>query len=579
MGGGWAELHRWKGGRLVRHAARMRIRRSVIGRRLRLFARRGLRLRIAVLLAIAILPIGAVGVWQAQELLRETRELGQTALLGLAAERAETQRAGIDAAFAALDGLIAGDTVPGPECEATLRRFVERSDAVIFAGFTTAGGTFGCRSDGGPASGPAWQVGFEPLPADENGGARVTVLDRGDTTGRPVVLVTLPVDGAAGEVGHLSLGIERDPVAALLRDARTDRDYRVSLVNAEGQPMFGEAPPDWHPVDLADRVAVGDVGTRTFYAEDATGERQLYGLATILPGSFHEISTWEGVRPHLGAQTLLATVAFPLLMWLVAFGVAYFALDRLVVLPIRRLRKDMVMFAFGDRALPSRDYSDAAAEIAELARSFGTLAEKVVADEARQAHMLDEKQVLLREIHHRVRNNLQIITSIIRMQARETEDPAGRAALTRLEERAMSISAIHGQIYESESLNRLDARRLISELAVNVLGDGGEASIGEIDAVRLDPERALCLAMIVTEVLIAVTEEEQGPETVRIHLRHESDEQVRLTIETDESSGDSHARRFSGRLIRAFAVQLDAAASRASVDGRSRFELKFTAPA
>ncbi|RPI37195.1 MAG: PAS domain S-box protein, partial [Methanoregulaceae archaeon] len=81
---------------------------------------------------------------------------------------------------------------------------------------------------------------------------------------------------------------------------------------------------------------------------------------------------------------------------------------------------------------------------------------------------LDEKVILLREVHHRVKNNLQIIISLTNLQMRQTSDPAVKLIMAETQNRVKAMSLVHEKLYRSESLSRIDfadySRFLASQL-------------------------------------------------------------------------------------------------------------------
>jgi PAS domain S-box-containing protein len=77
---------------------------------------------------------------------------------------------------------------------------------------------------------------------------------------------------------------------------------------------------------------------------------------------------------------------------------------------------------------------------------------------------LKEKEVMLREIHHRVRNNLQVISSILNMQARDIKDENVRDILIESKNRINSMALIHSQLYESENLSEINMKRFVDKL-------------------------------------------------------------------------------------------------------------------
>ncbi len=77
---------------------------------------------------------------------------------------------------------------------------------------------------------------------------------------------------------------------------------------------------------------------------------------------------------------------------------------------------------------------------------------------------LDEKQVLLREVHHRVKNNLQVIQSLLRMQAREVKGSALEPLLRESQNRIRSIALIHEQLYKQDDFAEIDFADYLNQL-------------------------------------------------------------------------------------------------------------------
>jgi len=80
-----------------------------------------------------------------------------------------------------------------------------------------------------------------------------------------------------------------------------------------------------------------------------------------------------------------------------------------------------------------------------------------------------EKEVLLQEIHHRVKNNLQIITSLLRMQSRVMQDPAFRDALLECQNRVAAMALIHDKLYRARDLARVSFPEYVRDLTNNIL--------------------------------------------------------------------------------------------------------------
>lgn len=117
-----------------------------------------------------------------------------------------------------------------------------------------------------------------------------------------------------------------------------------------------------------------------------------------------------------------------------------------------------------------------------------------------------EVETLLREIHHRVKNNLQIVTSLLRMQARKTRDPHALEALNASQTRVRSMSLLHQRLYQSDALKDIPMRPYLTDLAT-VLLDAYQSEDQEIaldiavDDISLDVDVAVPVGLIANELL------------------------------------------------------------------------------
>ena len=119
---------------------------------------------------------------------------------------------------------------------------------------------------------------------------------------------------------------------------------------------------------------------------------------------------------------------------------------------------------------------------------------------------LAEKDILLREIHHRVKNNLQVIASLVNLQANKLEDGAARVALDEIRARVRAIALLHEKLYQSKDLARIDMREYVVGLVSDLTRMHGSAARGvavetRVDAMRLDLETAMPCGLILNELL------------------------------------------------------------------------------
>jgi two-component sensor histidine kinase len=145
-------------------------------------------------------------------------------------------------------------------------------------------------------------------------------------------------------------------------------------------------------------------------------------------------------------------------------------------------------------------------EIRGLARTLDELAGSIVIRDAALTASLAEKDALMREIHHRVKNNLQIISSLLSMQQRTLTDPASRAALGDTRQRISALALIYRTLYQSHDLRHADARIFLTELVAQLVASetGREhvvTSSVEADSLVVDPDKLAPLALWLVEAV------------------------------------------------------------------------------
>jgi two-component sensor histidine kinase/CheY-like chemotaxis protein len=168
-------------------------------------------------------------------------------------------------------------------------------------------------------------------------------------------------------------------------------------------------------------------------------------------------------------------------------------------------------------------------------------AEQEVRDSRDRLEKLAAQQaVLLREVNHRVANSLQLIVSLIELQARRVPDEAARAILRQAAERVEAVTLVHRRLYTGADVAFVDMDSYLAGL-VEELGravHGGHPVRMELQAapVRLETDRAVALGLVVNELVTNALKYayEPGAEgVVRVMLDHAGPDTLRLTVEDD----------------------------------------------
>jgi two-component sensor histidine kinase len=168
---------------------------------------------------------------------------------------------------------------------------------------------------------------------------------------------------------------------------------------------------------------------------------------------------------------------------------------------------------------------------------------------------LDEQLSLLREVHHRVKNNLQAIIHLIEMERERIDDPRARSLLDGLGERARTMALVHEQVYQSPSVSRVDMESYLAALGERLqilLSAGREIEVEVHSAgVSLDVAKAMPCGLIVNELLTNAFKYAFPPGVrrcgrIRVELT-EAEGRVRLSV-ADDGVGLPKEDRHQGAL-------------------------------
>lgn len=151
---------------------------------------------------------------------------------------------------------------------------------------------------------------------------------------------------------------------------------------------------------------------------------------------------------------------------------------------------------------------------------------------------LDEKTILLKEVHHRVKNNLQVISSLLNLQSGYITDPAALQVFTESRNRVRSMALIHEKLYKSDNLSHIDFEEYIGAVSGDLLatfaGSGRGIQITlEVDRVMLPVDSAVPCGLIVNELVTncfkyAFQHGDRGE--IRIAMKRLNGTELRLSV-------------------------------------------------
>jgi two-component sensor histidine kinase len=203
---------------------------------------------------------------------------------------------------------------------------------------------------------------------------------------------------------------------------------------------------------------------------------------------------------------LIAGLALPTLIWVAAVATAWIAANRLIVRWVLRVREHAASIAAGRTIDPDERLNGAPRELQQLATSLRRMMATIRERNADLREALQHREMLIKEIHHRVKNNLQIIASLLNLQMRGIRDGAARDAMMTVRSRVNALALIHRTLYETDEMQQVELGGFLRALAEQV-SDFLDASERHIDVrvavptVLVPAETAVTVALLVTEAL------------------------------------------------------------------------------
>lgn len=516
-------------------------------------------------MAVALLPILLLSAIQTQAAFEREAENRRGDLI-LGAERsAATAKARLDSATVLLEVLRPESL--GLYCAPRLRALVDELDGYDALYRFSRSGRVTCASGSVAADltvrDTAW---FARV---REGEAVVLTRASNRLSEAPALLAAVRSERPMGAFdGVLAAVIPLSALQPDVDDRALPADTEVALTDASGailtatdldafQTRNENALTGW-----VDRAREGAVqfrarsirGDARLYAGAALAGRDVYVLlSTPDPG----LLSWARLNPT-------GTLLLPLAAWLMAFLAVMIFTDRIVIRWLDYLERVASIYAKGRFSVRPVQAENAPAEIRVLARTLDHMAEAIGERDQSLMDSLAEKDALMREIHHRVKNNLQIISSLLSMQQRALTDPAARAAIGDTRQRISALALIYRTLYQSADIREADLADFLRELTGQLIAS--ESGRGPVvssqvtaDSLIIDPDRLAPLALWAVEAISNAQKHaftgRGGVLKVRFQVQ---DDLCRLEVEDDGPGADASelAGGVGRTLMTAFARQL-----------------------
>lgn len=558
--------------------------------------------RMAFALTAALLPLGIVAALQSRSLLIEAQARSEAALLGetllAAAPEAGLIRAARSSAGTLAAAMAALATDPAG-CDVAMQRVIAEADGTYsFAVFVPLSGLAICTSNGKSidlsASERLARLKIDPAPD-------VVAIRDGTASGTSVLAFGHPAYDVQGDLlGYVSISIPHKvletrsaPVAEYGRLNTLDPIALITF-DYEGKILTSSAGLDDAPLRLPKNRTLAlltENDARTFTDIAVDGTQRVYAVFPLIEGKIYAIGSWPitmagpvglSVSPYL----------LPALMWIASLLTALMAAEWLVTRHIRVLRDSITAFAAGNRQVKELDLPTGTTEIREVGNAYLTMTDTILHDEAAMENMLHQREVLLREVHHRVKNNLQLISSIMSLQMRRAHTPEARVMLKSLQDRVMSLATIHRELYQTSGLTDVRADELLSDIVRQIVnlssGPGMRFDVTtHFDDLRLTPDQAVPLSLLMTEALTNALKYsgslDGSTPKLNVSLRRMEGNQAELEVVNslgtrgyaESVAASEQSSGLGSQLMAAFIQQLSAQALTTQTEDEYRLKVSF----
>jgi two-component sensor histidine kinase len=276
------------------------------------------------------------------------------------------------------------------------------------------------------------------------------------------------------------------------------------------------------------------------------------------------------VKVRVGVEHQRITTAerllllLPLLMWIAAAIITWSLVSRLLVRPLKRLEGAVTAYRPGEGPLELPRKLGPSEEIQGLRNAFARAIDRAEDSERETTSALEGQRRLVREVHHRVKNNLQVIASLLNIHGRSAGAPEAQAAYAGIGRRVGALSIVHRNHFAEMEENRgISLRPLVTELAAELRASAPDAARRvaidlEMDTVYTTQDVAVAVAFLVTEIVeFAMLHAPREP--VELSLRRTSELTARLSLSSPvlkpDEDGDQEKVQFE-RIVGGLAKQL-----------------------
>lgn len=325
----------------------------------------------------------------------------------------------------------------------------------------------------------------------------------GGFSGERLVSAAAPITRPDGSVsGAIVTGIKASFLNSQFNAYQLPEGSQLALVDRQGEALLSAGSEQWRlpaPATIVAALASG----RFEFQHEAGDQPYLVVLNEIGDYDMFVLAALPSEAATGSVTNRLITDIAEILAFTLLAGIGVlFGAQLLVLAPIARFRRAVRSYRQQDGAF---EFSTAGAppEIAELASEFQNMARDVETRQENMKALLRQRDLLVRETNHRVKNNLQIVASLLSLQSRRIAEPAAKSQFDLARQRVATLALLHRHLYEQRDTETVNLRSFFSQLMAQLLAAYGQRARSTVSVadVRVPPSVAIPLGLIVTEAV------------------------------------------------------------------------------
>ncbi|HQS47372.1 MAG: hypothetical protein B7Y12_14850, partial [Rhizobiales bacterium 24-66-13] len=488
----------------ARHRERAAIFASAVGQPRHLLdsVRRGL----LVVILLAITPIASASMLQGVLQLRRAGEEAQHRLLQGAIAGAGSQQNVFASAENVLQALknVQAVRAAGGECAPTLYGATLSLPFASNIALISKDGRVACSALAAPGQDMSKFEWWREVLA-----SKVFVISHrmlSPITRQQILAATLPLYGDTGLFeGAISIAIDAGWLDNLLKRETPLSDGVAAVLDDDGTELVSNAP-DISRRLFADNAAVQTSGSLEEATDEAgrswtfaTAPLDRQGLRVAFAKPTDQLFAWTTL--HVAVSFVL-----PVVMVLFTIVAIWLATDRIVLQWLLYLRRVTAVYAQGHYGFRPSRMGDAPSEFRVLGNAIEDMALAVRERDGKLREALAEKTALVREIHHRIKNSLQVVVSLLSLYGSGIPQGPDRRRFEQLRTRVNTLAVVHRILFEANEGSEVRLRELLRELSALLEGSSDRNVMVIVDAedVTLSTDLAVPLALMLSEIVMAL---------------------------------------------------------------------------